>query len=111
MTTAPIHLIPQQKANTHPSWCHNPADGFRCECADEDYAVIHSRGAEYLPAFDGDGKPIEIGVDLTLVTKHDGKPAQQLVEVVLPGGYADLDRPQLRRLIAELTYIDALWES
>ena len=111
MTLALAAPIPVQPTASHPTWCQNPADGFSCECADPEYAVIHSRGAHFVSGTDIAGKPVDIAVDLVRVTRHDGLPAQQTTEMVLPGGRADLDRAQLRQLIAELVSIDSLWEA
>ena len=100
-------------ARQHPAWCENRAGAYDpngCGCGDKEYAAIHSRGARHIPALNNNRTQIEIAVDLCQVRRIGDTVSTTSAEVALPGGHADLDRVQLRQLIAELQLIDTLWE-
>lgn len=104
-------LIEKTVAVEHPTWCEKAGTDESCLVYDQDFAVVHSRGGNFLPATSSfSGEPIEICVALEHITKTDGKPGRTNVGLIVPGRHADLDRSQLRLLIAELQHLDAVWD-
>jgi hypothetical protein len=102
----------RQRLAIHPIWCEQFSNSKPSACmdADEDYQELHCRGSRSIAARDGvTRKPVDISVDL-FCGVFQGEAEGPLIELTVPGGHADLNRAQLRQLIAELKHIDDLWE-
>lgn len=99
----------------HPAWCQNlgdRADSDGCAIGDPDTLVLHSRrDAACIPAVaENDHRPTEVGVNISCEMHAGDEVCTTVALISVPTIHANLDRQQLRLLIAELQHIDRLWE-
>jgi hypothetical protein len=96
-------------AAKHPLWCHNRGKIDGCRDVDEEFQILHTRDTVRIPVRDLYQQSLGLDVSLFRAVRNHG-PLKTGVEINLPGGHADLDRDQVRLLIAELSHLDNLWD-